>query len=153
MRCFLQFGKRKKLLGFWHIRKRSFRGTVYDAWVLPDINFRLLHFRYSLGSFLSPIFNLMTKLFYDKQHQLYHKAETDCLLLTSFIFRKAQCLCPREVPALLSFRLLNGNIGMFASSSFWRVKIYSGVQNFILSLVMDNPKIKEQNSLVGKRTW
>lgn len=99
----------------------------------------------------------MTRFFYNKQYQLYHKAETDCLLLTTFIFRKAHFPCPREAPALLSFRLLNGNFGMFASSLCWRVKIYSGIQNFTMSLVLDNPRIKGhnviQNSLVGERTW
>lgn len=63
----------------------NFRGTVYDVWVLPDI--QLLHFRYSLGSFLS-YFNLMTKLFYNKQYQLYQKEEEDCSLLTRFIWGK-----------------------------------------------------------------
>lgn len=59
--------------------------------------------------------SFLTKLFWNKQYQLYHKADTDCLLLTSFIFGKAHFPCPREVPALLSFRLSNGNLGMFAS--------------------------------------
>lgn len=141
MRCFLQFGKRKEFLCSWHMRKRSeYQFLRHSLWCMGFAKYSAASFQIQPGKF-SPIFNLMTKLFYNKQYQLYHKAETDCFLLTSFIFAKAHFLCPREVPALLSFRLLNGNFGMFASSLCWRVKIYSGIQNFTMSLVLDNPRI------------